>query len=225
LDNIAVTDSSELPIILDANFEGQVLGQPIGTGGPVNGEPVSISNNLFTEIVEYGMNNQGLYQDSPSSSSAFATVWEFLDDIEVKLGVVAIELDIEFAQLGSYAIGLRENGSSGTTFANLRFAGTGSMFIADGNGNLPLVGITYEANQRYRIRMTFDFENASYKVFKDNQLIVDDREIAVNNGRGIGRLIIQNSAGGDDLDAFIIDDLQVGTNYISIDTIFKDGFE
>ncbi len=225
LDNIVVTTPAELAIVLDADFEDKTLGQPIGTGGAINGEPVSMANGIYTEIVEFGTENQGLYQETLNAGSAYATVWEFLNDLEVTSGIVAIELDIEFAVRGAYAIGLRENGSSGTTFMNLRFSASGALFIADQNGTTPLAGFSYDANQRYRIRITFDLDNDTYKILMDDVILVDDRENAVTNGRGIGRVIIQTSAGGIVGDAFVIDDFQVGSSFITDDIIFKDGFE
>jgi len=225
LDNISVTASSELPIVLDADFENKVLGDPIGAGGAINGEPVNITNGLYTEIVEFDTANQGLYIETFNSSTAYATVWEFLNDLEVVSGIVAIELDLEFKSLGSYAISLRENGSSATSFPTLRFAASSNMYISDANGTTPIAGISYAANQRYRFRMTLDLDNDTYNVLMDDQILVKDREVAVTNGRGIGRVIVQTSTGGTVGDAFILDDLQVGASFIADDTIFKNSFD
>jgi len=195
MDNLVIESRPALRTVLDANFDALAVGGPIGTGGAVNGEPFSATNGILTEIVAISGADNGVQIESPSTGSAFALVWQFLDDVEIRSGSVVIEMDVFFSVRDSYAFGLRESGSSGTTFANFRLSATGAGFIADGGGTTPLAGFSYLANQTYELRFEFDMGNGTYDVFWDGEKVVSDREHGVVNGRGVGRLITQVSAG------------------------------
>ena len=195
LDNLKIESRPALQTVLNANFDNLTPGLPIGTGGEPNGEPFSTTNGIITEVVNIGPGDNALLVESPSTGSAFALVWQFRDDIEIRTGIVEVTMELLFDVRDSYAFGLRESGSSATTFANFRLSATGAGFIADGGGTLPIPGFNYVANQTYKLRFQFDMDNGTYNVFWDDEKIVSDRAHGVVNGRGIGRLITQVSAG------------------------------
>ncbi len=211
LDNIRVTATLPLPLVLNADFDTQTVGQPIGTGGAALGEPHSASSGTTTQIVDVGMGNR-ILQLNASTGSAQNLRWEFLDNIEVTSGIVAFDFDVLFGVLDQYQILIREAGGSASAFATLRFFSSGAVSLADAGGSAGVSGVSYAANQRYRVRLIFDMDSATYTAMLGNTVLVEDRPHSVVTGRGIGAITtgFQSSAqfGG----PIFIDALQVGVS-------------
>lgn len=224
LDNMSVKGPVELPLVLDANFEDKILMQTIDTGGAAVGEPATISNGLITEIIQDGMNNQALLLENSTAGSARAMRWEFIDNLEIHTGIVAIEIDIEFNELDNYQILVRENSGSSSSFTTTRFLANGNITVSDSNGTAGIVG-TYQANQRHRLRFTFDVDNETYTALLDDDILVKDRPHGVNNGNGIGSVLVAFQSTAATNAFFIIDDFQVGSSIVFSKNIFTNSFE
>ena len=224
IDNIRVVTPFELPLILDVDLEDKTLGQPIGTGGAIHGEPVSVSPDVITEVIEFDMDNQALQIENDASGINSSVNWNFLYDSEIPAEGVAIELDVLFNSLDSYLIGVRESSGVLANYLTLRFFPDGSIGASDENGVIGFVG-NYEANQLHRIRMIFDFVDGTYTALIDEELLIQDRSFNLINGGGIGSVFTGFRSDASDGAFFIIDDLQVGSSIFVTDVIFENGFE
>jgi hypothetical protein len=212
VDNVVVTAPGPLPLVLDADFDTQAVGQPIGYGGAALGEPSEASPGLTTEVIDAGMGNNILRLNAPVTGSARSLRWQFLDNIEITTGIVAFDLDVAFGVLDSYQILVREAGGSGSSFANLRFLANGVVSLSDGGGTAALPPVTYAANQVYRVRLIYDMDNATYSAMLDDTVLVENRPHGVSTGRGIGAIatgFLSSTAFGGPM---FIDALQVGAS-------------
>lgn len=222
LDNLLVTTFDDLPLILDVDLEDKALGQPIGTGGAIIDEPVSIDPKIISEVINAGVGNRALLLEKHLDGVAQTARWEFLNDIEILSGIVSIEMDVEFDSLDGYQITVRENDSSDEHFANLLFFSDGRIVMTDANGTVGDVG-TYVANQLYHIKFNFDLDNGSYTAVIDDEVLVQDRDYGDTNDRGIGPVVtgfIFNTS----TCLFTIDNLQVYSSLVD-ELIFKENFE
>lgn len=210
LDDFLVEADVPLPLVLDADFQDQPLGQAIGTGGAALGQPLSLSPGLLTEVVDDGMGNQGLRLQNPATGDARLARWEFLDRLEVTSGIVAFDVDVQFAIRDSYQINVRESVGSGSSFATVRFLPTGGISISDANGVAPPPPTGYFAGQLYRLRLIFDLDAATYSVLLDDTALLTDRAYGVSTGRGIGSIGLGFLSSATTSAALIMDDLQVG---------------
>ncbi len=224
LDNILVTTPSPLPLVLDVDLEDKVLGDSIGTGGAEANEPVTITNGLNTEIIEFGAANQALLMQNSTSGSARTIRWEFLNNAEAKEGIVAIEIDVYFDQLDNYQFQVRQASGSSSSFSNTRFLVNGNISITDSGGSAGIVG-SYVADQLYRLRFTFDIDNGTYIVWLDNDILVENKPYGVDDGNGIGSLLTGFQSSASSSASFVIDDLQIGVSEPTFDLIFRDNFE
>ncbi len=224
LDNLSVITTKPLPLILEADFEDKVLGNAIGTGGAQLGEPIFVDNQLITEIIARGSNNNQalLLQNSEISSSKIAR-WEFLNNDEITEGIIEIELNMFFEQLDNYQVLIREASASSSSFSNIIFTISGAILISDADSSTGVLGF-YEDNQLHHLRMSFDLDNGIYTVWFDDAILVEDKPHGVMNGRGIGSILtgfLNNAT----IDASLtIDNLKVGI-ISDPDVIFCDGFD
>jgi hypothetical protein len=212
VDNIKVTSMEPLPLVLDADFDTKTVGQPIGYGGAALGEPTLASPGLTSVVVDVGMGNRILRLDAPPTGSARTMRWEFLHNAEIRTGMVAFDLDVGFGVLDNYQIYIREATSSTSSFTTLRFFSNGTISLSDAGGSAGLAGVSYAANQVYRVRLIYDMDSATYTAMLNDTVLVENRAHGVSTGRGIGAIAtgIQSSAvvGG----PMFIDALQVGAS-------------
>ena len=213
LDDLSVDVAEPLPLVLDADFEDQTLGQPIGDGGAELGQPYNISaSGLTTKIVIDGSGNQLLNVEATGSSSASNVRWGLLDNLEIDSGIVVFEMDLWFDTLDSYRVYIREgNQQSSSNFATMNFTSGGQIYFSD--GNTPAVTSTiYVAQQTYRFRVIYDFDAETYSVYLDDNALITDRAIGVTNGKGVGDILFGFPGGITPGARFILDDLQVGAS-------------
>ncbi len=224
LDNLSVTAPVDLPLILDVDLEQQMIGQMIGTGGAVLGEPVSITPGVLTEIITTGVNDQALLVSLSNSGGSRAIRWEFLNQIELSSGIVVIEMDVHFDVLDRYQVLIREQSSNASSFLNLRFNDQGLILASDGGGFIGTLGV-YEIDRVYRLNMSFDMDNETYSIRLDGELLLENRSHGVSSGRGIGAVLTGFQSNSSTTAAFVIDDLQVGATFIRDDIIFSSDFD
>ena len=212
LDDFIVQAEEPLPLILDADFQDQPLGQPIATGGAALGQPQSLSPGILTGIVDDGLGNRGLRIENPATGDARSARFEFLDNLELDTGAIAFDVDVQFAVRDAYQINVRESVGSGSSYATVRFLPNGTLSVSDASGVAPLPPISYVANQLYRLRLTFDQDAGSYSLLLDDTVLLADRVHGVGTGRGIGSMAFGFLSSATTAAAMIIDDLQVGSS-------------
>ncbi|MCB1633089.1 MAG: hypothetical protein KDI51_00795 [Xanthomonadales bacterium] len=190
LDNLIVEARPPARPVLEADIENQTPGTSIGNGGAAAGEPVLISGSMVTDVVATGgANGNVLEMQSANLGSTQFLAWQFLDNIEIRTGIVAIEHEVQLDSLDRYTFSVRESGSNTTEFANLRLLGSGNATISDVGGSEPISGFSYQDAQVYTLRFEFDMDLGTYTVLWDGVPIVTDRAHGVSNGRGIGRYL------------------------------------
>jgi hypothetical protein len=213
LNNVVVQTPQALPVVLDANFNGQPVGQPLAAGGASANQPVLIDSGIAAQIIAAGAGNRALSLSLPTAQMASRTLrWEFLDNIEIVPGIVAIETDVEFASLNSYQFLVREVGGSASSYASLRFTPSGQLSVSDASGSGGIPGASYQAGIRYRLRLTFDQTTGEYSAMLNDTVLFEDRAHGVSTGRGIGAFLMGFSSNATAGAAMIIDDLQVGAS-------------
>jgi hypothetical protein len=164
-------------------------------------------------VTAAGPGNLALTMSLPNAqSSASAIRWSFLDSIEVLPGVVAIEADLQFSNINRYQFLVREVGTSASAYTSIQFASTGQLVVTDGSGTTFIVGVSYQADVRYRLRLTFDQATGLYSAFLNDDVLFIDRAHGVATGRGIGAVLISFPSNATAGASLIVDDLQVGAS-------------
>ncbi len=216
-----VVNETFLSVVLDADIENKILGQPIGTGGASVGEPETIQNTLETEVIEAGLDNQALLITNPNGI-AYTVTWGFLHDIEYSTGQLTVAMDVDFPSVDHYALTFGRISDSGVFYSSLSFGLTGSIGISDSNGFAGFVG-SYVENQWYRLKMVFDMDTGLYDVYLDDAELLTDRahELYLESGTGIIQTGFQSTSS--EGSSLIVDNLHA-QGQIS-DLIFKAGFE
>jgi len=97
-----------------------------------------------------------------------------------------------------------------------------SIGITDSDGFAGFVG-TYQANQKYQLKLVFDMDAGLYKVLFDEDILLEDRAHEFNNDNGTGLLQTGFQSTALINSSFVVDNLQVRENLI--DKIFNNGFE
>ncbi len=213
LDNLIVSTPEALPIVLDANFDDQPAGQPLGTGGASVHQPVSISPGLVTQVIPTTADGHVLRMFVDGATTTAKTVkWQFLDDIGIVPGVVAFETDIKFSTLDTYWFYVREVGSVTSGYPKIAFGGVGQIVFSDATGSGVVAGTVYQAGVRYRLRLTFDQARGVYSAWLNDTLIIEDRPHGVTAGRGIGSFWMGFAHNASAQASMIIYDLQVGAS-------------
>ena len=156
------------------------------------------------------MGNRILRLQNGTAGSARAMRWDFLDSIEVESGLVAFDVDLQFATRDNYQVFIRESGTSGSSFGTLRLFTAGNIFLMDANGVASLPPFSYDAGQRYRLRLIYDVDAATYSALIDDTELVADRAHGVSTGRGLGAIIFDFQSNASATADFTIDALQVG---------------
>ncbi|MFC3193362.1 hypothetical protein ACFODZ_03795 [Marinicella sediminis] len=222
LDDISVIKTIPLSLVLDADLEDKPLGNALGNGGAVINEPELISDDLMTEIIEFGTDNKAVLVDNPTSGVGVIR-WEFLDNIEIQEGFISIETDLYFNQLDDYRLYIRESSTSASSFSTVRFFSNGNITLTDSTGFAGTIG-TYQAEQLHKFKTIYHLDNDSYSVWLDDELLIEDRLHGVTSGDGIGAFLMgfQPSASADA--SFVADDIKVGVSNNPF-IIFNNGFE
>ncbi len=172
--------------ILNVDFEGMTVDQPVGTGGPEAGEPYSV---LFcTAVVRNApMSSQCLEIGDNSEVTSGEVNFSFLQDSEVESGTIDVTLNFRVSLVDQYAIYIREAGSATQNYSSVYLTSNGSISANDANGHVSIIG-TYTSDQTYSLRILFDMDTSTYDMWLDGTLVVDDRAHGCT-GPGIGEII------------------------------------
>ena len=222
LDDINITSSGASTLHLNADFESYTLGSALGLGGAEMDEPYTMANNLYTEVVAHGIGtNQALYLENGTGGGGQNASWHFYDDLEVTSGIVNIQYDLELHTTEKYKMNIREHGSSTINFSTIRFSNGNISYWDEAGYSLNVA--SYQLNQMYRIKLSYDLDNGTYTFTIDDQIVFENRSYGYSGETGVGKVILGFDSGSSEGDSMIIDNLQVTTG--SDDVIFMNGFE
>ena len=221
LDNMSVVAQDQLSLVLDADFEDKVLGQPIGSGGANVGEPESIPIEITTEVIEQSVDNKALLLEKLGTSARVLT-WGVINDIEFTSGKIKIKMDLEFDALDQYSITFGKIGSSGNNYTSVNFTVDGRIGITDSDGFAGSVGL-YQANQVYQLSLILDMDAGLYNVLFDGIILLENRPHEFNNENGTALLQTGFQSTALINSSFVVDNLQIRANLT--DEVFSNGFE
>jgi len=222
LDELSVIKKIPLSLVLDVDFEDKILSDSLGVGGAASNEPILISNNLITEIIEFGTDNKAVMIDNDKAGSANVR-WEFIDNIEIQEGFISIETDLYFDQRDDYYLFIRESSTSSHSFSSIYFLSNGNINIHDNAGFAGVIG-AYQAEQLYKFKIIFNLDNDSYSVWIDDEILIADRLHGIDTSIGVGRLIMGFTNSATAGASFVVDNLKVGSSSNPF-IIFNNGFE
>lgn len=202
-------------VLLDANFDNEVVNQNIPTGGAIAGEPVSVDVAGMAVVRHAAFATPSLQIIDPSTTGSRTVVFEFLGATEVGTGQFKISMNLRFAELGNYEILVREQGGAAQNFLDMNFTESGFLVFNPGQS------VTYDTTGPMKLELTFDMDQRTYSATIDDVSVVENVAFGGSISRGIGSLIIGNGFDTDLNGDFNLDDLHVET---IPDPIFKDQF-
>jgi hypothetical protein len=179
--------SAPLHAYLDAGFDHLPLGQPIGNGGAENGEPVSISSGVLTEVVPRGDGRALRVTRNTELVTSVGLTWEMLDSTEIDTGILVVHVVMTPEARDNFSWGLREQGGATRSFFNFRLWGSGDITVFHAGSAGLSIG-TYEGGQTLNAMVLMDMDAGTYSVVLDDVLVVSDRAHGISD-RGVGRMI------------------------------------
>jgi len=192
--------------LLSADFTGLTPGQPLGSGGPAVGEPVSISNCVAT-VRDAPFPSTCLEIDDETAFGTGGATFEFLDDAEVTAGGVEISAKFWFAEDNRYYFYVRENGGAASSFLTMYLQEGGAIVANDQVGSLGVVG-QFTTGRVYELRLVFDQDARTYDLWWDGTRTVSDRAHGVAD-RGVGSVLMGIDHDSDLGGLLYVDDLLV----------------
>ncbi len=188
LDNIAITGQEPFPVVLEADMDKTSAGNPIGTGGAEAHEPWSIGSVLNAMVMSSGPGNNILEISSTNTSTAAFVRWQFLDNIEIRTGVVILDFQQATSDRDLFYMGLREPGLSSQSFGNLIWQSNGIVSASDAQGYFSLSGASYVPNQVYHWQLVFDMDAGTWDIFRDGAALSRERAHGLSS-RGLGAFL------------------------------------
>ncbi|MCD4706082.1 hypothetical protein K8R61_03310, partial [bacterium] len=187
-DEIENSGNNEPLNLLFANFNDKTVNAPIGTGGPLVGEPVSVSTKVTAIIKNNCMGSHCLAIADNDDYSAGTARFEFINGVEIKSGTLIIEADLWFHSYNRYNIYVRENGTASKSFISIHFASSGAIGCSDGNSSYIGNIAHYDINRKIHIKLIFDMDMGIYDIWFDGSLILSDESHGITD-RGIGSVL------------------------------------
>ncbi len=207
LDNLTISGALPFPIALDADFDDKAAGLPIGLGGAELNEPYSRGGSMNAVVFDPVPGVRILDMASTNTATAQTLRWQFLDNLEVRSGLLVTDFDLLLSDRDLYRISLREPSSSSQGFMNLQFHATGAISISDSTGTSFLTA-SYNAGQMYQYRIIHNLDAGTYDIFRDGLPLLREREHGITT-RGIGGILNTISNGALTSSHMQIDSLRV----------------
>ncbi|MCP3904862.1 MAG: hypothetical protein GY715_14645 [Planctomycetes bacterium] len=193
--------------ILEAGFDDKVIDAPIGTGGPEEGEPVTVAPQIVATVRGAPFETPCLEIVDNSTSAAGTARFEFLGRREVTTRTITLNADLWFDVMDDYDVRVREQSSSAQSFVNVGFYQSGIIQVSDADSFLGTIG-TYETDRVYPMSLVFDMDADTYDLYLDGCLIVQDEPHGVV-GRGPGALLIGTGHDPDLAGRLFVDNISV----------------
>lgn len=197
--------------ILQADFDAEPLDEPIATGGPSLGQPVSVSGTITAFVHAWPYTTPSLKINDADLLDPGFVRFQFIDsDTVVAIGTVVISAQLWFTNFEEYGIRVRERRiSNSKRFLDLVFGSTGIVRYRD-QDTTTLVDIgTYSTSRPLSLVMTFDLDAATYSVELDGTTLLTDEPGATPPYQGIGAILIGLEADDDPHGELSVDDLVV----------------
>lgn len=212
-------------LVLDADFDDKPLGQPIGTGGATEGEPLALGS-LTTSVVDTGGGNRALaVSNDLSSTSARRMRFGLVDDQEVTAGPLSIRFTFRAGNRDRFSVLIREALGSARNFMSMSLSESGIIAFSDAAGVAAVNAGSYSADTDHVFELRFDMDAGTYDVLLDDAVILADRAHGIAD-RGVGALLIgyQASSAGS---PFQLDGLQVTAvrEIPTLDVVLDAGFD
>ena len=177
-------------ILLAATFNDRPPNAQIGTGGAINGEPVSIPAQLQAFVVPPGvLPTQALRITPLASGSARLVRFEFLNSNEISAGNVVLSFVLKPAQLGRFLIGVREQGSAAESFVNMALLDNGSIAVSDAADPAGALIADYVAGELLIFELRFRMDTTTYDIFLNGSAVASNRNHGII-ARGVGALLL-----------------------------------
>jgi len=193
---------------LDAGFDDKAVDQPIGTGGPEVGEPISVSNAITAYVRGQPTPTPLLDIADNDDYAAGAARFEFLGGAEPTSGTLVIYANLWFPAYEDFMIYVRERTTAAQNFTSLHFTASGTVRCSDANSSGWVIG-SYVLNRHFPLYILYDLDAGTYYVWFGATRVVNDEPHGVT-GRGVGAVLLgcTNDA---DLDGHMyVEDLYVG---------------
>ncbi len=220
-------------ILLEADFDNQLLDAPVGTGGAAVGEPVSFGAQITAIVRAAPFTTPSLEITDNSSGSAGSVGFELLGSAEVTSGVMSINAKLWFDSLDKYFLYVREQGSSSDSFLSMTFGATGSISARDEDTSTGVVIGSYDTGRLFPISLVYDMDANTYDIYLDGSLALENEPHGVV-GSGVGTVYFGIGYDEDLTGRYYVDDISVceGDYPTAVDEngcyfwrIFSDGFE
>jgi hypothetical protein len=206
---ILASGSATAGVLLFADFEAVAPGEVLGTGGPLVGEPVSISSSgLLATIDGVAMGSHSLRLEDTGTWGTAVVRFEFLPPYQIGAGTVSLSMDLLFPALESYSIRVRERGTSACTFGEVWFEDTGRFGLLDTRGFAGYVGI-YRPGIVEHLELVYDMTTGTYDVLFNGVVVLNDRAHGANADCDVGALLIGPQHDADIDGVFFVDNILV----------------
>lgn len=198
--------------ILDCDFNDKPLDELIGLGGAAAGEPVD-RGQIDARVRAQPFATPSLEMVEDWGFGARALRFAFLNDVAISAGMLRITCDLQFDDLNSFNIYVRESSSSAVSFLDLTFTSDGSVIVGDLNGfGTPFTG-SYTTGTVIPLSLTYDLDALTYDLaIGSNTPIVGESLGPIP--QGIGSVVIGLGHDSDSTGTFHLDNLKVTATQI-----------
>lgn len=196
--------------ILSANFDNLPIDEPVPTGGPTQGEPVSVTSTITAFIHDYPFSTPSLKINDDDLLDAGFVRFQFLEpDTSVTSGVLTISADLWFVNYEEYGIKVRERRARSQKFCDLEFGSKGNIRYMDQNSpSLSAVPLgNYVVGTPQHLVMQFNLDDGIYSVSMDGVPLLTNETNGVPYG--IGAVLFGMEADDDVSGEFSLDNLTV----------------
>lgn len=204
-------------LLLDADFNQQLLDYQLNSGGAGAGQPVSIFSSLMAEPQIGFFPTPALVLQQSSTGTPKAATFEFLRNTEISSGELRIGLRVRPPPGNeSFSIDIHEQGSSTADFGSITFLSNGDIRTFDTEGSVVFSSYVPGVEQQFEFR--YRFASGKYDIYVDR--VPKSIGRGIPTGRGIGRITVGTTVSTSG--RWVIDDLHV---YQLDDSIFRNGFD
>lgn len=209
---LTVGSAHAVETILQANFDGEPLDVPIGTGGALNGQPVAVGGAISAIVRGWPLSTPSLKIDDDDLLDPGFVRFLFVDtDSVVATGTAVISATLWFQNFEEYGIRVRERRTANSKrFLDLVLGSTGFVRYKDTDTTtLQDIG-TYSLYTPLPLVITFDMDAATYSVELDGvMLLSNEPHGALPPYQGVGAILFGMEADDDPHGEFNLDDLVV----------------
>lgn len=207
----STTTSIADTVLLNADFEGKPVDQPIGTGGPTVGEPVYAGPQVLATIRDLHFPTSCLEISDNDDYSAGYVGFELLETGDAGFATAVVMATLWFTEEGMgdyYTFGVvGESGSAPRPHIGVYFVNGSRVHLADAAGYDTDVG-SFTVGRPIPLLMVLDLVTGTYDLWLDDVLLVVDRPHGFT-AKGINLLTVGFGHDPDLSGAIYVDDVLV----------------